>query len=251
MEGGDTITHWAAQGCRLTSLAILKDFGVDLDVQNDLGWNAVTWASSNSDGMLMAVEKLHKLGMNVAASTNLKEEKLNLPVDSRLTGITPVMWFVPAGNIEGIKEMVDKYSVDINAKNAKGLTALMFAVATENKELIKVLVKECGADLDVCMERFKQTAAHWAARKGKVDLTKELIKLGANKEATDSNGNTVSDLFSLQVTTRVRVSSKIVPNVEEKGNKLQDIGVNLGVKDRTDVRAATFMWHLESLLCEE
>lgn len=242
MEGGigDTCLHWAAQACQLNSLQFLGEKGVDLNLQNDLGWNAVIWASSNSDGMLMAVEKLYQLGMNVVTSTSMKEEKLNLPVNNRLTKMTPIMWLIPSGNVEGIKEMIN-YGVDINAKNAKGLTALMFAVAAGKKELLKVL-QECGAELDIRMKAHKQTPAHWAARNGKASIANELIKLGANKRATDADGRTVSDLLSIQDSSSYGKESA---NDEPSG-----IGESVGEKSRTDVRAAEYMWSLESMLCE-
>mmetsp|Transcript_3444 Transcript_3444/g.3472 ORF Transcript_3444/g.3472 Transcript_3444/m.3472 type:complete len:83 (+) Transcript_3444:662-910(+) len=71
--------------------------------------------------------------------------------------MSQIMWLISSGHITAIKFLIE-HGVDINAVNAKDLTALMFAVAADNIALLYGL-QELGADLNIVIETHKQTAA--------------------------------------------------------------------------------------------
>ncbi|EOD19876.1 hypothetical protein EMIHUDRAFT_242499, partial [Emiliania huxleyi CCMP1516] len=191
-EGGDTAVMWAAQGCQLQSLTILHELGANLDAQNDIGWHAVVWAGSNAPGM----------------------SGLGLEVRSRLTHMSPVMWLVPAAFVPGIRALVVDHGVDINAANALGLTALMFAVAAEKLELLGEL-KALG-------------------RKGSLD---KLAELGADLDATDDNGKSARALLEAAAGTTT--------GLDDHGEALSPSRV-LEVMWRAPTCAATYLYRLES-----
>lgn len=244
----DATVHWAAQACQLDALTLLKNkYKVDLEVQNDLGWNAVVWASTNSDGMKPTVNKLKELGMDVCTTTTLKEEKLNLPPNKRLTHMSPVMWLIPARNKDGIESLVNDHNVDINAVNARGISAVMFAVAAGDGELLNVL-KDLGADLNMIMkiDGLQLTAAHWAARNGHTSIVKTLVDLGANDMIEDYEGITVKELTKKD--TMIDLFKNDAGAVDLASFRPKE--GSLEGESRSDVRLATKMWELEGVILD-
>ena len=148
------------------------------------------------------------------------------------------MWLIPSGHISAINFFIE-HGVDINAVNAKGLTALMFAVAAGKIALLYGL-KKLGADLNIVMKTHKQTAAHWAARNGKSEIAQKLIDLGASTDQTDAEGKTVLDILWTN-------KCHTTPDIKCLGPKEGSFG---GV-EHTSVRTATLMWKLESLLIQD
>ena len=264
-EGGDVCTHWAAQGNQLIALTELRDLGTNLDTANDVGWHAVMWAASNEQGFVASVTQLAKLGMAVNAPGSLDYARLEAatgihldPSERRLTSMSPVMWLVPAGFVEGIELLVNGHlinqktkqpcnklvgadgaplTVDVDAANARGLTALMFAAAAGKLQLIDELVTKFKAKVDARMDAHNQTAALWAARHGLRCTVEKLAELGANLNLVDDDGKDVHQLL---------VEAARPATVDDGWGDPPPGG--LGV-NRTDVRAATFLWRLESWLC--
>ena len=85
------------------------------------------------------------------------------------------------GRADIVRMLVNKHRVDVNLTGAEyfaGMTALhMLAVSGENAEIVKVLIKECGADVDV-LNVGGQTALHVAASRGHVDIARALVNAG-------------------------------------------------------------------------
>ena len=246
----------------------LKSLGTNLDTANDVGWHAVMWAASNEQGFVASVDKLAQLGMAVNAPGSLDYARLEEatgvhldPSEKRLTSMSPVMWLVPAGFVEGIELLVKGHlinqktkqpcnklvvdgappdaaplTVDVDAANARGLTALMFAAAAGKLELVEEL-KKLGANVDARMAAHNQTAALWAARHGLKSTVEKLEELGADLALVDDDGKDAHQLLAA-ATRRATV---------DDGWGDPPPG-SLGVS-RTDVRAATFLWRLESWLC--
>lgn len=75
----------------------------------------------------------------------------------------------------------------INSKSRVGRTALHLAAMNGNTHLVRFLVQEHGAALDVLTLK-KQTPLHLAAGAGQLDVCKLLLELGASIDATDDQG---------------------------------------------------------------
>jgi ankyrin repeat protein len=258
-EGGDVCVHWAAQGCQLATLSALRELHAELGAQNDVGWNAVTWASSNSDGFVAATRHLASLGMDVGAvcSLNSTGNLPALPEPDRLTRMSPLMWMVPSAFLPGIRALVTEHKLDVNAANGRDLTAFMFAAAAGKHAVLDELAF-LGAHVDARMAHKNQTAALWAARHGRTETLDKLAELGADLELTDADGCTCAALLAtLESRQSVRRHSVTSEREEEAGDegaaaagpRLSPVPGSLGDPARTDVRAATFMWRLESWLC--
>ena len=67
LEGGVTALHWAASGCQLNACDYLRRVNADFEAQDNMGWNAITWASINKDGTIKTVRRLKELGANHVA----------------------------------------------------------------------------------------------------------------------------------------------------------------------------------------
>jgi len=75
----------------------------------------------------------------------------------------------------------------INSKSRVGRTALHLAAMNGYTHLVRFLVQDHGAAIDVLTLR-KQTPLHLAAGAGQLEVCKLLLELGANIDATDDQG---------------------------------------------------------------
>ncbi|XP_058801376.1 serine/threonine-protein phosphatase 6 regulatory ankyrin repeat subunit A isoform X4 [Phymastichus coffea] len=75
----------------------------------------------------------------------------------------------------------------INSKSRVGRTALHLAAMNGNTHLVRFLVQDHGAAIDVLTLR-KQTPLHLAAGAGQLEVCKLLLELGASIDATDDQG---------------------------------------------------------------
>ena len=75
----------------------------------------------------------------------------------------------------------------INSKSRVGRTALHLAAVNGNTDLVRFLVHDHNAAIDVLTLR-KQTPLHLAAGAGQLEVCKLLLELGANINATDDQG---------------------------------------------------------------
>lgn len=75
----------------------------------------------------------------------------------------------------------------INSKSRVGRTALHLAAMNGYTELVKFLIRDHNAVVDILTLR-KQTPLHLAAASGQMNVCKLLLELGANIDATDDVG---------------------------------------------------------------
>ncbi len=69
--------------------------------------------------------------------------------------------------------------INVNIRNCKGQTLLMFAAAHGSIKSVKSLLQK-NADVDLCCNHDEMTPLIYAAKYGKIDNIKELILAGAN-----------------------------------------------------------------------
>ena len=92
------------------------------------------------------------------------------------------------GQAEAVALILKQKKVEIDAKNAMGLTALTAAAFKGEVEIAKALV-EAKADVNAANESG-QTALMFAALAGRTKVVEYLLKAGADAKATDKSGNT-------------------------------------------------------------
>ena len=81
-----------------------------------------------------------------------------------------------------------RYSIDVNATNKHGMTALYGAVFNKDAESVRQLISD-GADVSVA-DAFGYTPLHWAAFNGQTEIIRMLISAGADVHAKGEIGNT-------------------------------------------------------------
>ena len=101
------------------------------------------------------------------------------------------MWeAAEAGQLKVVKKFVKKAKSHINDLNGEGYTPLMLAAREGRAEVVKYLIKK-GADVDaVAGNMWGYTALMKAAWKNRSEAARLLIKAGADLELRNSEGET-------------------------------------------------------------
>ncbi len=154
----------AAYGNDLETIRLVLDAGVDVNATGVTGVTPLLGASYN--GNLAAVRLLLSKGANVNATARMPTL---FPIDPpksgpiALTDVTPLLAATSVAPADLIKALIDA-GADINAKDGRGMTPLMLAVATnhQNPAVIRLLLGR-GADVTV-QSKVGETAADWARK---------------------------------------------------------------------------------------
>ncbi len=157
---------WASFYGRLEILKLLKDEGADLNVQNNLGENAlmisiirnrsdVTWFltqhvdlnfKDNTDNSALMIAAIS--GNNEFTQLLLDKSSLSSPVYLNFqnkSGNSALMEAIDRGHNEIAKMLIARHA-EVNLKDEKGRTALIFAISSGNTELVTLLIEE-GAEV--------------------------------------------------------------------------------------------------------
>ena len=92
------------------------------------------------------------------------------------------------GDLQIVKEYLEREIVDIEAKDNNGNTPLNYASRNGKFDAVKFLVEE-GADIEA-KSNDGDTPLIWASRHGEFDIVKFLVEKGADIEAKGNDGNT-------------------------------------------------------------
>jgi ankyrin repeat protein len=213
-----TLLAAAESGDRETALGLLA-VGADANARGPDGSTALMWAAYNGDVEL--VERLVAAGAEVDArnefgtsalreaavlgSAPIVETLLDAGADPNAAnpeGETPLMAVARTGSVEAATLLLDA-GADVNAKEHwGGQSALMWAAAQSQPEMVKLLAGR-GADLDARgvirqwerkvikeprpkdMNKGGFTALLYAAREGCVECARHLIDAGADPDLGD------------------------------------------------------------------
>jgi ankyrin repeat protein len=215
---GPTLLDAAEQGDHATALRLLSK-GANPNAVGPDGTTALMWAASNDDVEL--VRALIKAGANAKAKNQFGTSALTEasiigsasiintlikagadPNTKNPEGETPLLAVARSGKVDAAKVLLEA-GADVNAKEEfGGQTALMWAAAQSQPEMVKFLATH-GADLNARgivrnwerkviteprpkdMNQGGFTPLLYAAREGCVECAKHLIAAGADPDLED------------------------------------------------------------------
>jgi ankyrin repeat protein len=104
-------------------------------------------------------------------------------------GFTALMFASQMGHDEVVKILIKKEGLDVNKADENGRTALMFAAQNGHAEVVKILIKKEGLDVDKA-DKKGNTALMFAARNGDAGIFDALIGAGADVNKTNRKNET-------------------------------------------------------------
>jgi uncharacterized protein len=159
-----TLLDAAERGDRATALSLLAK-GADPNTPGPDGTTAIMWAASNDD--IELVRALIKAGANVKLKNQFGTSAIT---EAAIVGSAPVI------------DALLKAGADPNTKNPEGETPLM-AVARSGNVRAATLLLEARADVNAREEFGGQTALMWAAAQSQAEMVKLLASKGADLNA--------------------------------------------------------------------
>jgi ankyrin repeat protein len=111
-------------------------------------------------------------------------------------GITAIRWAAVEGNAT-VVEMLAEAGADVDAADAGGVTGLMMAARWAHMKTVQVLV-EAGADVNLMSNTGPgRTALMYAAIGGYNGVVYYLLEAGANPKAKDGDGRNAAKLAEM------------------------------------------------------
>jgi ankyrin repeat protein len=166
-----TALHAATWGNDTETIRLLIDAGLDVNAAHVAGFTPLINAASTRN--VTAAKLLLAKGANVNAVAG--EPALKVKAGTIALGsFTPLHMIAPSGSAEFVKALLDA-GAKVNVQEARGLTPLMLAVATDrqNLDVIRMLIAK-GADVNA-KDPGGETALDWA-RKFKAQPAIELLR---------------------------------------------------------------------------
>jgi ankyrin repeat protein len=150
-EGGMSVVEQAAASNHIELVRLLLAKGADVNIADLGGGTALMAAAGNSDRNAAMVKLLleHGAAVNVKSGDTAEMVK-NGPI--ALGHLTPLQLAAGQANYEGVEALV-KAGADVNAKDVRNATPLVFAVATDhaNPNIVKLLLAR-GAEREPALD---------------------------------------------------------------------------------------------------
>jgi ankyrin repeat protein len=156
---GITALATAASAGDMESVRLLLAKGADVNIADKANFTPLLGAAGS--GNVELVKLLLAKGAKVNVANTFSGTVKFGPI--QLIKLTPLMMATPHGTPELVRALLDA-GAEINATDSRGMTALMFAVAseTQNPEVVRMLLK-AGADVNV-KSNVGETALDWALK---------------------------------------------------------------------------------------
>ena len=91
------------------------------------------------------------------------------------SGRTPLSWAAEGGQKAFVQLLIERYGVDINAKDNEGETPLMWAAKEGHVAVVRLLIERGGVNIDG-KDNMGKTPLMWAAEKGHEAVVRLLIE---------------------------------------------------------------------------
>ena len=160
----DALLDAVRAGDRQQAVRLIED-GAAVNAADSLGTTPLMWAARYGDAVV--VERLIRAGANAAAEN--------------VFGVTPMSEAALIGSESVIRELLAA-GVDPDSPNPEGETALMLVVRTGRVEAAEVLIN-AGADVNAKERWAGQTALMWAGAQLQPEMVKLLLANGAEVDA--------------------------------------------------------------------
>jgi uncharacterized protein len=160
--GGPSFIDTVASGDTAQALHLLGVKGTDVNAVGADGATAIMYAAANGD--LELVRALIKAGANVKLANQFGTSAIT---EAAIIGSAPII------------DALIKAGADPNFKTLNGETPLMAAARSGHIDAAKVLV-DAGADINAKENWGEQSALMWAAALSQADMVKLLASRGAN-----------------------------------------------------------------------
>ncbi len=131
---------------------------------------------------------------------------------------SPVADAAMRGDTEAVRALVNGQGADVNAAQGDGMTALHWAAANGNPELVQVLI-EVGANLELTTRIGAYTPLHLASKEGNAEAIRYLLNAGADPAARTASGGATALHFAASADSpegvALLIDSGADPNVGE------------------------------------
>lgn len=185
----------------------LIEIGVDVNAKSDRGYTPLNIAVFNQDIDTAKLLIKHGADVNANSSSNsnnlyysifrkntelaklLLENDANITNEKIATTVHPLVHAVANENFEMVKLLI-KYEIDVNAKDSRGQTPIF---AIQSKKMAQLLINN-GANINIRDTSSGKTILFNFIRRGNLDLVELLIENGADINIKDKSDST--PLFS-------------------------------------------------------
>ena len=170
-----TALHAATWGNDTETIRLLADAGLDVNAAHIAGFTPLINAANA--GNLAAAKLLIAKGANVNAAAGDPAQKVKAGTIA-LGNFTALHMAATSGSTEFVKVLLDA-GANVNVHEARGMTPLMLAVATDRQDLDKTrMLISRGADVNA-KNRDGETALDWARKINAQPVIELLLRTGA------------------------------------------------------------------------